>query len=223
MTRSREAWERVREMNIPHDFTFGPINSESLLNDPKHLAFTLSRYKFAVKMMRKCKHVIEIGCGEGVGALMFLAETAATVTAIDFDESQIGYASEYILPHTENRLTFMCQDLVSSTYVGGLGDGLVSIDVIEHVIPSEEDQFFRNCVACLEPRAIAVFGTPNGCAHQYASARSQEGHINLFEPERLTSTLERYFGHVFLFSMNDEMVHTGYDKLAHYLLALCVT
>ncbi len=29
--------------------------------------------------------------------------------------------------------------------------------------------------------------------------------------------------YVFLFSMNDEVVHTGFSKMAHYLLALCVT
>ena len=26
---------------------------------------------------------------------------------------------------------------------------------------------------------------------------------------------------VFMFSMNDEVVHTGYSKLAHYIFALC--
>ena len=222
MTRTKETWERISEMNIPHNFALGPINAESLLKDPKHLAFTLSRYKFAAKMMRKCKHIIEIGCGEGIGALMFLADTSAIVTAIDFDQTQIKYANEHVLPHARNRLTFICQDMISTAYVGDRGDGLVCIDVIEHIHPSEEEQFLRNCVECLEPRGIAVFGTPNECAKQYASTRSQQGHINLLGPERLVSTLETHFCHVFLFSMNDEMVHTGYDKLAHYLMALCV-
>ena len=26
---------------------------------------------------------------------------------------------------------------------------------------------------------------------------------------------------VFMFSMNDEVVHTGYHKMAHYLFGLC--
>lgn len=222
MTHTKETWERIGKMNIPHNFTLGPINTESLLQDPKHLAFTLSRYKFAAKMMSQCKHVIEIGCGEGIGVLMFLSDTSAKVTAMDFDETQIKYANEHVLPHAQNRLTFICQDMVSTPYVGNRGMGLVCIDVIEHIHPSEEAQFLRNCVECLEPSSIAVFGTPNKYAHQYASARSQEGHINLFDSERLVSTLEMHYNHVFLFSMNDEMVHTGYTKLAHYLMALCV-
>jgi hypothetical protein len=44
----------------------------------------------------------------------------------------------------------------------------------------------------------------------------------LFKPDRYVETLERYFGNVFLMSMNDEMVHTGFNKMAHYLMAVCV-
>jgi hypothetical protein len=33
--------------------------------------------------------------------------------------------------------------------------------------------------------------------------------------------MQRYFKHVFMFSMNDEVVHTGFFPMAHYLFALC--
>jgi len=39
----------------------------------------------------------------------------------------------------------------------------------------------------------------------------------------LKKTMEKHFANVFMFSMNDEVVHTGYHKMAHYLLALCCT
>ena len=35
----------------------------------------------------------------------------------------------------------------------------------------------------------------------------------------LKRLMVRYFHDVFIFSMNDEVVHTGYHKMAHYLLA----
>ena len=34
--------------------------------------------------------------------------------------------------------------------------------------------------------------------------------------------MQRYFHNVFLFSMNDEVVHTGFYPMAHYLIALGV-
>jgi hypothetical protein len=33
--------------------------------------------------------------------------------------------------------------------------------------------------------------------------------------------MEDYFHNVFVFSMNDEVVHTGYYPMAHYLFAVC--
>jgi len=209
-------------MNTFHNFSLGAVHAESLLKDPKHLAFVLSRYKLSSKMMQKCKYVIEIGCGEGIGTLMFLAETSAKIIAIDFDKTQIEYAKRNILSRVNNRITFVCQDIISKPYKGKKGDGMVCIDVIEHIHPSEQKRFFQNCVASIEKGAVAVFGTPNKHAHKYASDKSKQGHINLFDPPRLARTLEKYFSHVFLFSMNDEMVHTGFNELAHYLIALCV-
>jgi 2-polyprenyl-3-methyl-5-hydroxy-6-metoxy-1,4-benzoquinol methylase len=222
-TRTKRAWNEVSEMNLAFPFILGPINGESLLKDPKHLAFTLTRYKFAAKMMAGCKHILEVGCGEGLGVLMFLAETSARITAIDFDERQIEYIHEQVLPRDRgNRLTLICQDFIVNPHTGPLVDGLACLDMIEHVDPSEEDQLFTHCADCLEPYGIGIFGTPNKMASLYASPRSRQGHINLFDPERLVSTLERRFRRVFLFSMNDELVHTGYNKMAHYLMALAV-
>lgn len=67
-----------------------------------------------------------------------------------------------------------------------------------------------------------AFGTPNVTASQYASEKSQEGHINLKSHQSLKELVGGYFKNVFLFSMNDEVVHTGYYPMAHYLLAVGV-
>jgi len=222
MNNTKKIWKKVSDMNIQDSLLLGPINAESLLKDPKHLAFTLSRYKFSAKILKKCGHIVEIGCGEGLGSMMFLAETKAKIAAIDFDNKQISYAKENIFPHTKGRVEFIQWDIAAKPYQGKQADGLVCLDVIEHIHSSQERKFIRHCVALVKKGGVAIFGTPNQCAAKYASKRSKIGHINLFDPTRLTSTLEKYFSHVFLFSMNDEIVHTGYDKMAHYLMALCV-
>jgi len=63
-------------------------------------------------------------------------------------------------------------------------------------------------------------GTPNETASCYASEFSKIGHVNLFTAERLTELLCAYFHNVFLFGMNDEVLHTGFHPMCHYLLAL---
>ncbi len=222
MTQTKAAWDQVREAEILPTFLLGPVNTESVLHDLKHLGFTLARYKFAAKMLARCRHILDVGCGEGLGTLMLLADTPARVTGIDFDEAQIGYARQHVLPHGRGRLAFLCQDVVAAPYADDPADGLVSLDVIEHLHPAEEPRFLQHCAEALEPRGVAVIGTPSLHAQQFSSPRSQKGHINLFDPVRLASTLERHFSRVFVFSMNDELVHTGFSKLAHYLMALCV-
>lgn len=222
LSRTQEVWEATQRDRPLATLTLGPDKTDTILHDPRHLVFALARYKFAAKMLPRCRHIVEIGCGEGLGTLMFIAHTSAQVTAIDFDQEQLEFARNHLLPHGKDRLSFLRQDMVREPYTGRPADGLVSIDVIEHIDPREEAQFLQNCMACLEPQAVAVFGTPNIASQQYASKRSQLGHVNLFDADRLVSTLEGHFRHVFLFSMNDEMVHTGFSKMAHYFLALCV-
>jgi 2-polyprenyl-3-methyl-5-hydroxy-6-metoxy-1,4-benzoquinol methylase len=153
---------------------------------------------------------------------MFLSETSAAVTAIDFDERQIACAQKNIVPKAGGRISFVCCDLVSSAYVGPKGDGLVCLDVIEHIHPKEEQRFYDHVAGAMRKGAVAVFGTPNKDASKYASPRSRVGHINLFDADRLRKTLGKNFSQVFIFSMNDEMVHTGYARMAHYLMALCI-
>ena len=58
-------------------------------------------------------------------------------------------------------------------------------------------------------------------SQRYASPPSKAGHINCKQAGELKSLLERHFDNVFVFSMNDEVVHTGYYAMAHYYFALC--
>jgi 2-polyprenyl-3-methyl-5-hydroxy-6-metoxy-1,4-benzoquinol methylase len=222
MNLTQKAWEQVTRLDHPAGFTMGPINAKTWLRDPKHMGFMLARYKFAAKMMRSCSAILEVGCGEGLGTMLMLKDTTASFVSTDFDPAQIRYATEHVMPHCGGRATFQCMDLVAQDPGAGRFDGLLSIDVIEHIHPQDEKAFLDHCVRALKPGGTAILGTPNLHADVYASPPSRAGHVNLFDPDRFTETLERHFSHVFLFSMNDEMVHTGFSKMAHYLMALCV-
>ncbi len=78
-----------------------------------------------------------------------------------------------------------------------------------------------NIRKCLTRDGVCIIGTPNISAHVHASPASREGHINLKSADTLKALLSRHFANVFIFSMNDEVVHTGFYPMAHYLIALC--
>lgn len=222
MSRTRETWDVVRSEEACAGFTLGPVNASTWLRDPKHMGFMLSRYKFAAKMLRRCEHILEAGCGEALGTWVLARDTNARILATDFDAAQIAYAKTQVEPMAAGRIHCECVDLVKEPPSQSGFDGLVCIDVLEHVHPEEEPAFLEHALAGLRPGATAVFGTPNRHADAWASPPSRAGHVNLFDAERLGTTLEAHFTHVFLFSMNDEVIHTGFSGMAHYLIALCV-
>jgi cyclopropane fatty-acyl-phospholipid synthase-like methyltransferase len=222
MDRTREAWERVRSQEPEAEFALGPVNAATWLRDPKHMGFMLARYKFAAKMLCRRRRILEVGCGEALGTWVLARETGAEILATDFDLTQVEYARRQVAPLGEGRIRCECLDLVAGPPPGSGYDGLVAIDVIEHLHPEDEAAFLDHLLAPLAVGAAAVIGTPNQLAEAWASPPSRAGHINLFDPDRFRDTLERRFSHVFLFSMNDEMVHTGFNRMAHYLMALCV-
>jgi 2-polyprenyl-3-methyl-5-hydroxy-6-metoxy-1,4-benzoquinol methylase len=193
---------------LSHHWTF------NVLNDPKRLAFVLARYAFAARVAGPRRSVLELGCSEGVGAALLAAE-ADEYLGVDLDSDAID-AARTNLPGDRYRfeaMDFLGQDL-------GSFHSVVSLDVIEHIERRDEDRYLQTILDNTAPDGIAVIGTPNVTASDWASPASQEGHVNLFDAERLDATVGRAFHHVFSFGLNDEVVHTGFAPMSHYLLAV---
>ena len=197
-----------------HAVTLGPWTSYQLLHSPRRILFALSYYKFAAKLLGTGKRVLEVGCSEGLGALL-LGESAAEVVGVDIDEEAIHAANATF---ASDKVKFIAGDLLESDL--GTFDGVVSFDVIEHIYPEHETAFLQAMCRHLEPSGMCVIGTPNKTAEQYASEVARRGHVNLYSADRLRSTMETYFETTLLFSANDETVHTGFYPMAHYLIAV---
>ena len=56
----------------------------------------------------------------------------------------------------------------------------------------------------------------------YASALSKAGHVNCKTGPQLREALRRHWQEVFLFGMNDEVLHTGFAPMQQYRFAVCV-
>jgi len=100
-------------------------------------------------------------------------------------------------------------------------EALFSLDVIEHIAPRDEHAYISNLCESLTEDGLLMIGTPSLESQIYASPPSKAGHINCKTSTELKALLEKYFEHVFVFSMNDEVIHTGFSPMAHYLFALC--
>ena len=209
-----KAFEEVRERGLER---LGLMTSYAWYDDPKRLAFTLSRYKFVAKMLDGVKRALEVGCGDGFGTRV-VAQHVGHVTGIDFDPDLLESAKE--TAGDRYPVSFAFHDMMGGPFPGEF-DGIYSMDVLEHIQPADEAMFLRNLVAPLERHGICIVGTPSLESQPYASTNSKLGHVNCKTQTDLRRTMQDYFHNVFMFSMNDEVVHTGYGKMSHYNLALC--
>jgi 2-polyprenyl-3-methyl-5-hydroxy-6-metoxy-1,4-benzoquinol methylase len=146
-------------------------------------------------------------------------QNAASVCAVDFDPIFVKDVNERMDP----KWNFECKvhDIMTGP-VAGTFDAAFSLDVIEHIAQSDEHVFLGNIVKSLDQDGALIIGTPSIQSQAYAHPASKEGHINCKDEPGLRQLMECYFRNVFMFSMNDEIVHTGFHPMAHYLFALCV-
>jgi len=186
-------------------------------NDPRHLAFLASRYKFVAKMLSGSRHVLEVGCADAFGTRIVQQEVGS-LTATDFDPVFV----EDVKCRMEAgrwRFEVFVHDMLAKPFAGEF-DGAYALDVVEHIPAADEDRFVANIAASLESRGVLILGSPTLQSQVHASAASKAGHVNCKDGPGLKALLLRHFHNAFIFSMNDEVVHTGFQPMAQYLLGL---
>jgi 2-polyprenyl-3-methyl-5-hydroxy-6-metoxy-1,4-benzoquinol methylase len=185
-------------------------------DDPKRTVFTLARYKFVSRMLGGRKNVLEIGCADAWGTRI-VQQAVGKVTAVDFDPLFIADVKDRMNPHWP--IEAFVHNMLEGP-VPGQFDSAYALDVLEHIKEEDEDKFIKNVLASLTPEGVAIFGMPSLESQAYASQISKGGHVNCKSGDALKQTLDRHFHTVFVFSMNDEVVHTGFYPMAHYLLGV---
>jgi 2-polyprenyl-3-methyl-5-hydroxy-6-metoxy-1,4-benzoquinol methylase len=198
--------------------SLGMMTSYAWNDDPKRLTFTLSRYKFVSRLLAGRRHVLEVGCADAFGTRIVRQEVER-LTATDFDPVFIKDVKARMNPKWA--FDAFVHDMLAGPAPGSY-DGIFALDVLEHIEPKEEKTFLDNLVGSLAPHGVVVLGMPSLESQIYASPNSKAGHVNCKTMPDFKATLSAYFHNVFMFGMNDEMVHTGFHKMAHYLIALGV-
>lgn len=195
---------------------FGLMANESWNQDPKRTLFTLARYKFISRMLAGRKKVLEVGCADAFGTRI-VQQSVGHVTAVDFDPLFISDVKERMNPHWP--LEAFVHDVLKGP-IPGRFDAAFAMDVLEHIRPEDEVPFVGNVLKSMERDGVVIFGMPSLESQAHASPQSRAGHVNCKNGDDFKRFMETFFHTVFVFSMNDEVVHTGFYKMAHYLIAV---
>ncbi len=194
----------------------GLMTNQAWHDDPKRLTFTFARYKFVAKMLAGRSNVLEIGCADAF-ATRIVQQAVGKVTAVDFDPLFIDDVKERMNPRWAFE-TFV-HDILSGPVPGSF-DAVYALDVLEHIDPARENDFMRNVIASMLDTGVAIFGMPSLESQVHASEQSKAGHVNCKTGADFKRMLEQHFHAVFVFSMNDEVVHTGFYPMANYLIGV---
>lgn len=195
----------------------GLMTNQVWHEDPRRLAFVLSRYKFVSKMLSGRQRVAELGCGDAFGTRIVLQEVAK-VDVYDFDPIFVADVRE-----RQTRawpLDAKLHDILAGPLPHKY-DGVYSLDVIEHIAREKEERYLDHLGRSLNDHGALIVGSPSLESQSHASPQSKIGHINCKSGKDFKALLERFFHNVFVFSMNDEVVHTGFYPMAHYLFGVC--
>src|SRR5882757_1835029 len=212
-------YNRLLDVAERHGRTqLGLMMNQAWHDDPKRLTFTFARYKFAAKMLSGRKNVLEVGCGDAFPSRIVQQEVER-LTVTDFDPIFIEDAMSRNGVGWDLAGAFV-HDMLSGPPKGSY-DGMYALDVLEHIRPEDEPRFLSNMIASLEDHGVLILGMPSLESQPYASPLSKEGHVNCQSAPVLKSTMQKYFHNVFMFCMNDEVLHVGYHKMAHYIIVLC--
>lgn len=214
----KEAYHLGADHQFVEPIKLGPLTSYSLLNDPKHMSFVLARYKFCAKMLEGKTRVLEVGCGDGFGTPL-MAQAVKSLVAVEMVPRLIQSNKDRLsaLKNVEFRVMNICEEIPTGPF-----DAVFSIDVIEHLDKELNKPFLENQCRALTPDGVCIIGTPNITASKYACYESKVQHINLKSHKTLKAQMEKYFRNVFMFSMNDEVLHTGYAAMGHYIFGMGV-
>ena len=211
--------ENQRVLELKAEFgleRMGLMSSQLWYDDPRGMVFSFSRYKFVAKTLVGKQNVLELGCGDGFHSRI-VQQAVGKLTLTDHDPLFI----EDLL--ARNPPKWRPEAFVHNMLNGPTAkkyDAIYSLDVLEHIDFKDEHQFMTNSVKSLEDDGMMIVGMPSLESQVYASEISKMGHINCKKGEELRACMAQYFKQVLVFSMNDEVVHTGYFPMSHYLMAV---
>lgn len=187
-----------------------------MLENPLMTTIKFSRFKFVSKLISKKDTLLDIGCGQGLSSIFF-SDYCKYVYGVDL-------LSDF-LNHDRKNIKFIKKDIFNlkkNNFKHNI-DLITLIDFIEHFNKSQGSLILNKCSKLLKKKGgTLIVGSPSVYSSKYRSKRSKIQHIHEYDGMELKDLCSKYFNRTFLFSMNDELVHTGFYKLAWFNFVICV-
>lgn len=193
--------------------------NELFFANPLMATVKLARFKFVAKMLSKEDRLLDLGCGNGFSSYYY-SHFCKSVYGVDIQEQAIDNWKIF----ANNNISFSLGDILDDDIYKRDVEAITCVDVIEHFSLSNGEKIIKNSAQCLKNKkgGQLIIGTPSKFSNPYRAAHNKERHLHEYEPNELQKICSKYFSRTLQFSMNDEVVHTGFNKLAWFFYIICI-
>jgi 2-polyprenyl-3-methyl-5-hydroxy-6-metoxy-1,4-benzoquinol methylase len=167
------------------------LQNEVLLKP--HRIENLARFKFFTNFIDKGR-VLDFGCGTGEGTDYLSKNPDYDVFGLDISYFAIRFAKKL---YSDSKLRFICGDVLNPGIVDQKFDGVVSIEVIEHIYDAEK--YLLEITRILKLDGMLMLTTPNKLLSSPTEGSLWPDHVKEYTYDELKSLCEKYFKQVTFF------------------------
>ncbi len=135
--------------------------------------------------------VVDVGSGDGYGAVMLMRAGVSRVVGIDVDAEAVDHASA---TYAGEALAFVASPAEATGLPDAQADLVTCFEVIEHV--TEPAGVVREIARLLAPGGVALISTPETVAHQEIIHADNPFHLSEMTEAEFRAALEPSFAHI---------------------------
>jgi cyclopropane fatty-acyl-phospholipid synthase-like methyltransferase len=130
--------------------------------------FDISKSKFQQYRIKKVMEIytpssseMVLDAGIGWGTFTFyIAKFCRTVVGIDYSFTSLQLCKQHLIDVPEKNILMACTDVQEVPFQAECFDTIISADLIEHLYPTQFENFLKECARLLKKKGKLVLWTP---------------------------------------------------------------
>ena len=187
------------------------VSSEKILNPMR--VENLARFKFFLSKFQRGR-ILDLGCGNGEGTYFLSQNEGMMSIGIDISSEVLRIAhQEYSL------IPFFQMDVCSLAFNNHTFDGVVSVEVIEHVL--NPMAYLMESYRVLKPGGVFMLTTPNRLRTRppTGTGSSWPAHVREYTPNELLEMLSRLYSSIDLWGQSVPIYENNIIRKSIYFFA----
>lgn len=131
----------------------------------QHMAIWEKSYqRFAEMLPRKCRNILDLGCGTGLELdMIWQNDPDIEVTGVDLCQ---GMLDKLVEKHSDKCFTAVCQDYFQYDFGSEKWDAVISFESLHHFLPEPKSGLYQKIFRGLKEGGILLLGDYIACCEE---------------------------------------------------------